>query len=79
MENFVITNKMAKLIKLAILANKQEEVKGQVIEELIKQRYSITQELAINRQREDKPNKFNEYNEYCNKCKEYAKEILGIE
>lgn len=40
---------------------------------LIRQRYSVNQELAILRQRDTKPVEFAEYNEYVEQCKSEAK------
>lgn len=40
---------------------------------LIRQKYSLDEELAIQRQRDTKPEEFNEYFTYCEKCKELAK------
>lgn len=42
--------------------------------ELIRLRYSIDAELAIQRQRDSKPEEFAEYNAYCEVCKTQAKE-----
>ena len=42
---------------------------------LIREKYSIDEELAIQRQRETKPEEFNEYNLYCEECKSKAKEM----
>ena len=42
---------------------------------LIREKYSIDEELAIQRQRETKVSEFNEYNSYCEKCKSKAKEL----
>jgi hypothetical protein len=42
--------------------------------ELIRLRYSIDAELAIQRQRDSKPEEFAEYNAYCEECKIQAKE-----
>lgn len=44
------------------------------VEELIRERYSLNQELAIQRQRETKVDEFNAYYEYCEECKTKAKE-----
>ena len=41
---------------------------------LIREKYSVDDELAIQRQRDTKPDEFNEYFAYCEKCKEKAKE-----
>lgn len=40
---------------------------------LIRQRYSLDEELAIQRQRDAKPEEFSEYFAYCEECKEKAK------
>lgn len=42
--------------------------------ELIRQRYSLDEELAILRQRDSKADEFEEYNTYCEQCKAQAKE-----
>lgn len=41
---------------------------------LIRQRYSLDEELAIQRQRDTKPEEFNEYFDYCEECKKQVKE-----
>lgn len=47
------------------------------VEQLIRERYSLNQELAIQRQCETKPEEFEEYFAFCEKCKAKAKsEIL---
>lgn len=43
------------------------------VEELIREKYSLNQELAIQRQRETKAEEFNAYYEYCEECKTKAK------
>lgn len=68
-----------KKIKLAKAFNKEKELYPELVEELIRQRYSITQELAIQRQRDTKQEQFSEYDDYCESCKVAAKKILGIE
>lgn len=47
------------------------------VEQLIRERYSVNQELAIQRQRETKPDEFEEYFAYCEECKRWAKEYTG--
>lgn len=50
------------------------------VEELIRERYTAGEELAVLRQRDYKPDEFNAYWEYVEKCKVQAKaEVLGIE
>ena len=56
--------------------NTNEEI-GNSYEErvvlLIREKYSLDEELAIQRQRETKFEEFNEYFTYCEKCKMKAK------
>lgn len=40
---------------------------------LIREKYSLDEELAIQRQRDTKPEEFNEYFAYCEECKEKAR------
>ena len=77
--NFIITNEIQKLISMAKQFHREEQAKPKIIEELIAQRYTIRQELSIQRQRDVKPLEYEEYNSYCEVCKSYAKELLGIE
>lgn len=41
---------------------------------LIREKYSLDEELAIQRQRDTKPEEFQAYFEYCEECKQKAKE-----
>lgn len=60
-------------------ATPQEKYKARV-EELIRERYTAGEELAVLRQRDYKPDEFNAYWEYAEKCKVQAKaEVLGVE
>lgn len=43
---------------------------------LIREKYSLDEELAIQRQRDTKPDEFQEYFEYCEFCKKQIKEEL---
>lgn len=43
------------------------------VEQLIREKYSISNELAIQRQRDTKPDEFNEYFAFCEECKKMAK------
>lgn len=40
----------------------------------IRKKYSVSQELAIQRQEKEKPDEFAEYYAYCEECKAYVKE-----
>lgn len=68
-----------KKIQLAIKFNKQDKLYPELVEELIRQRYNISQELAIHRQRDTKPTEFENYNSYCEECKATAKRILKMD
>lgn len=46
-----------------------------VAEALIRDRYSVSDELAILRQQSSKPEEFEAYNEYAETCKTWAKSI----
>lgn len=45
------------------------------VEQLIREKYTISDELAIQRQRDTKPSEFSEYFAYCEECKLKAKEL----
>ncbi len=40
---------------------------------LIREKYSVDDELAIQRQKDSKPEEFKEYFDYCEECKQKAK------
>lgn len=50
-----------------------EAIYGSLIEKKIRERYSLSAELAILRQRDDKPDEFAEYNAYVEQCKDEVK------
>ena len=41
----------------------------------IRKKYSVSQEFAILRQKEEKPEEYQEYYNYCEECKAYVKEM----
>ena len=49
------------------------------VEQFIRQKYNVNQELAIQRQRETKPSEFEEYFAYCEECKAKAKNEIKTE
>lgn len=49
----------------------------ELVEQLIRKRYSVSAELAILRQKDMKYAEFCEYNEYAEQCKMEAKKILA--
>ncbi len=57
--------------------NVDEQYKNRIID-LIREKYSVDDELAIQRQRDVKPEEFDEYNAYVESCKQTAhNEIYG--
>ena len=44
-----------------------------VVSMLIREKYSLDDEIAINRQRDTKPQEFSEYFEFCEECKNKAR------
>lgn len=69
---------MNDLLKKLIKGTKyeQEEYKNLVVK-LIREKYSIDDELAIIRQATTKPAEFEAYNEYVEACKAKAKQELS--
>lgn len=75
---------MLNLKKLVKLLNKNkteapktyETIYGAEIEKRIRKRYSLSQELAILRQRDTKPEEFEAYNTFAEECKAEVKELL---
>jgi hypothetical protein len=48
----------------------------QLVSDLIRAKYTVDQELAINRQRDTKPEEFQAYFDFCEKCKQKAYESI---
>lgn len=70
----------AKLIeknKAHMTADDIRALKSREIEKLIRLRYSMSDELAILRQRDEKPEEFAAYHDYAEECKKIVKESLG--
>ena len=66
-------------IKIAKLNGTQSRLYPDLVSEKIRKRYSINAELAILRQRDEKPDEFAEYNAYAEQCKIEAKKELCME
>lgn len=49
----------------------------QVVEDLIRLKYTVSGELAILRQKEVKQNEYTAYYVYCEECKAYAKQLIA--
>lgn len=65
-------------IAIAKKTGKLDELYAQRVSDLISEKYSISAELSIHRQRDTKPEEFAEYNAFAESCKVKAKEELGI-
>jgi hypothetical protein len=51
---------------------------GDLVDAMIRARYTLSDELALHRQRDSKPEEFAEYNQFAEACKAEAKQMLGI-
>ena len=71
------------LLKLA-LKNKEEDPKAfdqfyeYMIVDKIRKRYNLNAELAILRQRDEKPDEFQKYHDFVEQCKAEVKAELGM-
>lgn len=60
-----------------LVERKQQKYEDRVVE-LLRKKYTLNQELAILRQRDEKPEEYQAYHDYAEQCKATAKtEILG--
>jgi hypothetical protein len=66
----------SRLIKLFSRNGKTREAYEEQVNALIRARYSLPQELAILRQRDEKPEEYAAYNAYAEECKIKAKAIV---
>lgn len=76
-----IDNKIIEISEEELQEQIQEQEKltyPQLVESMIRQKYSVSDELAILRQRDTKPEEFTEYNDFCEQCKSIAKAQLKI-
>lgn len=64
--------------KLAQLNGTTDALYAQEVERRIRKKYTLSQEMAILRQRDTKPEEFAEYDAYAEQCKAEAKaEVYG--
>ncbi len=54
-----------------------DEAYERLVIRLVRDKYSLNQELAILRQHDSKPEEFAAYNAYVEECKAYAKQELA--
>lgn len=55
-----------------------DEQYRQRVVNLVREKYSVDDELSIQRQRDSKIDEFNAYNSFVEECKQQAREELGI-
>lgn len=64
--------------KLVLKNITKEKLYANLVSKLIRERYSVDDEMAILRQRDTKPEEYAYYNAFCEECKRKAKgEIYG--
>ena len=51
---------------------------GDAVDAEIRRRYSVSEEFAILRQKDEKPEEYAEYYAYCEECKTYVKERMAV-
>ena len=64
--------------RLARLNGTVEQLYSATVDKRIRERYSVSAEIALLRQRDTKPEEFAEYNAFVEGCKAEVKAELGI-
>ena len=65
------------MIDELILKNiSKDKLYANLVSKLIRERYSVDDEMAILRQKETKPEEWKEYNSYCEDCKARARKEI---
>ena len=59
--------------ELVLMNISKDKLYGARVSELIRERYSLDAELAILRQRDEKPDEYQAYFAFCEECKAKAK------
>ena len=59
--------------ELVLMNISKDKLYGARVSELIRERYSLDAELAILRQRDEKPDEYQAYFAFCEECKSRAK------
>lgn len=49
----------------------------EAVDSKIREKYSVSQEFAILRQKDEKPEEYKEYYNYCEECKKYVKGMIA--
>lgn len=53
-------------------------IKAKLVDDKISEKYSVSHQIAILRQKEEKPEEFKEFYAFAEKCKEEVNTELGI-
>ena len=64
------------VVRPAPTAEETQAAYEEYVNTLIREKYTLSQELAILRQRDTKPEEYAAYNEYCEDCKAKAKATI---
>ena len=62
--------------ELVLMNISKDKLYGARVSELIRERYSLDAELAILRQRDEKPNEYQAYFAFCEECKARARKEI---
>lgn len=62
--------------KLVLKNISKDRLYPNLVSRLIRERYSVDDEMAILRQKETKPEEWKEYNSYCEDCKAKARKEI---
>ena len=62
--------------ELVLMNISKDKLYGAKVSELIRERYSLDAELAILRQRDEKPDEYQAYFAFCEECKAKARAEL---
>lgn len=62
--------------KLVLMNISKDKLYGARVSELIRERYSLDAELAILRQRDEKPDEYQAYFAFCEECKVRARKEI---
>lgn len=62
--------------KLVLKNISKDRLYPNLVSRLIRERYSIDDEMAILRQRDTKPEEYETYNEFCEECKAKARKEI---
>lgn len=74
----IVDGKLVERDKTAELRQIHISTYPSLVEGKIRRHYSMSNELAILRQRDTKPEEFMQYNAYCEECKVEARQELNI-